>query len=289
MRESIQMLGPESDLLKLLRAELVRLLPGRELVHDERLRKDVLDQHTGIQRCERILEDWLQMSTKRFHRAAAEAGHGVLPDQIARSSAFQISSTVVPNSFVVVLWDIEQDVSLGRLDEPQEEATQGGLSAAALPYEGDRLAAADHEVDAVHGTDLRNGPLEEPPFDREVFLQAACGQENLVPIPIGPGHSSPPYRTDGKRLSGSEWARGGVVPQSDNVPMRTCIADGSDSPTADSGGPGRFQESWEAGLPARVVCFPPRRSTLGVPGCRDGVAPETSPPPGHPPQPCPHT
>ena len=55
---------------------------------------------------------------------------------------------------------VEHDGAGGGVDEPQEQPPDGGLAAARLAHQAERLAALDDEIDAVHGAHLGDGPLE---------------------------------------------------------------------------------------------------------------------------------
>src|SRR5439155_1390794 len=60
MGETVEVFGPEPNFLELFRGAVVRLQARREVVHDEGLGENVFDQHPGIQRGERVLEDGLE-------------------------------------------------------------------------------------------------------------------------------------------------------------------------------------------------------------------------------------
>src|SRR5207247_7172956 len=214
VRETVQVFRPQSHLLQLLRAEFVRLLSSRNPIHDEGLCEDVLDQHPGIQRRERVLEDGLQKSTERFHRATTKPTHGVAPDEVAGVSVVPgIGSALTPNSLVVLLRDVAEDVSLRRFDQSEEESAERGLPTTALAHERHGFPTVDREVDTIEGVDIRHGPLEKSSLDGEVLREAAGGQQDLVPIVTEPGRSPPPCRTDGKRPTDSAFARGASVPR----------------------------------------------------------------------------
>ena len=61
----------------------------------------------------------------------------------------------------------------GGVDEAQQQPPDGGLAAARLAHEAERLAAPDDEVHAVHGAHLGDGPLEHAAADGERLDQAA--------------------------------------------------------------------------------------------------------------------
>ena len=58
---------------------------------------------------------------------------------------------------------LEEDLAAGRLDQAQDRPAERRLAAARLADEPDRLAAADREVDAVHGLDVRDRLAEAGP------------------------------------------------------------------------------------------------------------------------------
>src|SRR3989440_2310894 len=217
----------------------------------------------------------------------AEPAHGVLADQIVRFPiVLRDIGAVLPNSLIGPFGDVEQHVSLRRLDEPQQKPTEGGLPTAALPHESEGLPPMDREVDAINGPDLRHSPLEQSALHRKMFLQSARGEENLVPNLSERGHSPPPCRRDDRRPFGSAQARGASAPRSDNARRRTCSVDGNGTRVADLGGREPSPGSWEAWRPARAVASPSRRSIRGDLGHRGAGALETNARPGHPPRSC---
>ena len=76
---------------------------------------------------------------------------------------------------------LEHQVTAGSGLEPHHGAAQRGLSAAALAHDGQRPAAAELDVDAVHGVHEGLRParqeLEEAPAHRVVALEAADVQK----------------------------------------------------------------------------------------------------------------
>ena len=60
-------------------------------------------------------------------------------------------------------WPSQPDAARGRLDQAQHRAADGGLAAAALADQAERLARADREADAVHRVDLADGAAAAGP------------------------------------------------------------------------------------------------------------------------------
>src|SRR4029450_10604942 len=65
-----------------------------------------------------------------------------------------------------------EDLAAGRLDRSQDAAGRGGLSAAALPHQAQRLALVDVEIDTVDGAHVPDRAPEKALPDRKEFLQA---------------------------------------------------------------------------------------------------------------------
>ena len=76
---------------------------------------------------------------------------------------------------------VEQDRSRRGVDEPQQQPAHGGLAAARLADQPERLAAPDDEVHAVHGLDLGDRPLEHAALDRERLGEPAQLHERRRP------------------------------------------------------------------------------------------------------------
>ena len=95
-----------------------------EFVDDERLADDAADRHARVQRCERVLEDYLHVATERAKRVSAE-----VRDVAA----------------------LEPDLAGRRLDEAQDAAAGRRLAAAGLADEPKRLSSRDVEADAIDG------------------------------------------------------------------------------------------------------------------------------------------
>src|SRR2546430_3469583 len=86
VREAVQVLGSQADLLQQTGTLFVRLRTGRKTADQERLGDDVLDEQARIQRGERGLEDGLHETAERLPRPAAPPGHRVPAGQILRLS-----------------------------------------------------------------------------------------------------------------------------------------------------------------------------------------------------------
>src|SRR5207247_8783962 len=193
VRETVQVVRPQSHILQLLRAEFVRLLSSRNPIHDEGLCEDVLDQHPGIQRRERVLEDGLQKSTERFHRATTKPTHGVAPDEVAGVSVVPgIGSALTQNALVVLLRDVVEAVSMHRFDQSEEESAERGLPTTALAHERHGFTTVARGADTTAGVGPRSGPLEESSLGRAALCRAAGGPPAAVPARPARGRSLPP-------------------------------------------------------------------------------------------------
>ncbi len=65
----------------------------------------------------------------------------------------------------------------GRLDQPQDRPAGGGLAAAALADQAERLPAVDVEADAVDGSDMIDHAREDASADGKVDLQVLDFQQ----------------------------------------------------------------------------------------------------------------
>ena len=74
----------------------------------------------------------------------------------------------------------ELDAARGRLDEPQDAASDGRLARSRFADQAERLAAADAEADAVDRFDLRDDAREDAALDREVLVEIADDEERLA-------------------------------------------------------------------------------------------------------------
>ena len=81
---------------------------------------------------------------------------------------------------------LERDRSLGRLDQPEQRAAQGGLAAAALADEPHDLPALQRQVDAVDGLD-RAGVAADQAVERPAAQAVVHGEVADVDDEVGPG------------------------------------------------------------------------------------------------------
>src|SRR5204863_6510227 len=120
---------------------------------------DIVEQgHARIERAEGILKDHLDLGPQR-QQLALRQGREI--DDLARSRTIE-------------------DLAAGRIDRAQDAARGGGLAAAALADQAERLALLEDEVDAVDGADMADHRLEESARDREEFLQAADLEQRVA-------------------------------------------------------------------------------------------------------------
>src|SRR5439155_13427074 len=106
---------------------LTTFLTPIEAVDAQRLGDDLADGHARVERCVRVLEDDLHLTTDVTHPAAAEARD---------------------------VETVEDHLARGRLEQLDERPSKGGLAAAGLADESERLALLDDHVDAVDGVNL---------------------------------------------------------------------------------------------------------------------------------------
>ena len=149
VRKPVRVLRPESD----QRQQALHLAPHRlalgDLLHDQRLADDLGDPHPRAERREGVLEDDLHLPVVLVHLLAREGAEVQLP-------------AVLP----------EDDATVGGIVQADDHPPGGGLAAAALPDEPQRLSCRDREVDAVDGPDVADRAPQQPLLDREVLLQA---------------------------------------------------------------------------------------------------------------------
>jgi hypothetical protein len=101
-----------------------------------------------------VLEDHLHLATQRAEIAAAHARD---------------------------LAAVEPDRAGGRLQELEDRARQGGLSAAGLSDQAQRFAGRHREGDPVHGSHRADLPVDQDSgLDREVLDEAVNLQEGLA-------------------------------------------------------------------------------------------------------------
>ena len=75
---------------------------------------------------------------------------------------------------------VEADAAAGRLDQPQDAATHGGLAAAQLAHQRQGLAAPDGEVDPIDGSYVAGDALQDAGADRKPGLEAAQLQQRTA-------------------------------------------------------------------------------------------------------------
>ena len=100
------------------------------LVDPQRLGDDLADPHPGVERLVGVLEDHLHLAAKPTQPPAGEPA-----DLLA----------------------VEHDATSARGEEAHQQVAGGRLPAAGLPHQGEHLAAAELEADAVDGTDRGAG------------------------------------------------------------------------------------------------------------------------------------
>jgi hypothetical protein len=148
VRVASQVVGVEADHLE----QLLYLLPAAALGRDvrvdlERLADDVADRHPWVQRGVGVLQHDLDVPSQ-------------LPEPLP-----------VHREDVLAL---EQRLPGGRLLEPHQELRQGGLPAARLTHEPERLATVQVERDTVDGLHVAHRLLEDDTFgEGEVLDQVA--------------------------------------------------------------------------------------------------------------------
>src|SRR5216684_2896126 len=107
----------------------------REPVYPQRLRHDGAGPHARIERGKRVLENDLH-----------------LPPMGAKLRLVQMRDVVA----------VQPDAAGGRIDQPQDGASDGRLAASRLADETKRLALRDREADAVARKDMAGQALENP-------------------------------------------------------------------------------------------------------------------------------
>ena len=158
MGEPPHVLGPEPDAAQEIGHALLALAPAPHAVDQQRLADEVEQRHAGIERGERVLEDHLHLAAQRPQLRPAQPAH--LDHRRRPVTRMRISPA-------------------GRLDGPQDAARGGGLPAAALPDEAQRLPLVDVEVDAVHRADVAHRPLPEALPDRKELLEPGDPQQDV--------------------------------------------------------------------------------------------------------------
>src|SRR6478609_10056363 len=120
--EAVVLLRRETDGLENLPDAPLLLGPVAEVVNAHRVGDDRADALAGVQRRVRILEDHLHLAPERSHVPC--------PEMLDRSS-------------------LEDDLAVGRLEQPHDGPAQRRLPTAGLADEPEGLALADHEAHVV--------------------------------------------------------------------------------------------------------------------------------------------
>src|SRR3954468_20081324 len=144
MRIIVDMLGAQPDALEDVSDARAALLRVADAVHAQRLADDVAGRHARIERRERILKDDLHLPS-----VGAQLRLGEMRDIRA----------------------VDLDLPRSRLDQPQDRATNGGLAAAGLAHQRERLAGADRERHAIDRIDVTGRAAQQALLDREMLLE----------------------------------------------------------------------------------------------------------------------
>ena len=131
----------------------------------ERLLDDVAYGHARVERREWILKDDLQLPPHALH------GPPVIQGREVQAGSLQP----------------EQHFAGGGVEEAQNGAAGGRLAAAALADQPDRLAGRHVEADAVHRPHPADRAAQQSATEREVLLQAAHLQQEVVRCRRGVG------------------------------------------------------------------------------------------------------
>ena len=154
----------QTDLTQQLPHARKALFFGAEgLVDNQRFFDDLADAHTRVERTVRILKNDLHVLAILFHFLFAQPG-----DVVA----------------------VVGDRALGRLDQTQQRAQQGRLSAAGFAADAERLALVKLYAHIVYRLDV-GGFFKEPFLDGKPLPDMTAGQQNFFFT-----HGWPP-RTDG--------------------------------------------------------------------------------------------
>ena len=163
VRVAIHVLGLEADAAE----QFGHLGPHVALglaVDLQGLADDVEDGHAGIQRGEGVLKDDLHLAAQFLQAGLVQLGH--------------------INHLIALA---EEHLAGGWLVGPQDHAAGGGLAAAALAHQAERLPLMEGEAYAVHGAHMPDGAPHKAPLDGEVLLQIAYVEQNGA----GRFHSTP--------------------------------------------------------------------------------------------------
>src|SRR5262245_27125702 len=256
MRVIVHLRRPQPDALEQLGHTLQpRPLRGKA-VHLQRLADNGAGAHARIQRRVWVLEDDLHLLPERPELSLPQ------PCDVAAAEA--------------------QDARRG-LDQTQDGAANGGLAAARLAYEPERLAGSDGEAHVVDGIDLADRAPEQPLAHREVLFEALDLEEgcrlshrrlsldrNASRLPNG--RAALPHRPG---------SRGGKCRWQTRSAARRC------TPVAGCSGPGRCPEFPAAArrAPSRAASGKDAEWNSSARVCRGASGTRTARLPG-PPPPC---
>src|SRR5215203_5775623 len=128
------------------------------------------------------------------HRhAGVQARIGVLEDDLHVPAHAEHPLAVVTQYVLAV----EDHLALRRLQKAKDEAGERTLAAPRLPYQPERLALSDGEVDAVHGLHVPDRALQHARLYGEVHFQVFGLQQMLAGMSVGLGTGSRSAATDG--------------------------------------------------------------------------------------------
>ncbi|CUK21701.1 Uncharacterised protein [Achromobacter sp. 2789STDY5608615] len=153
VRIAVDHLGHEAALVHQPAHPFLRLGAAGDAVDQQRLHDGVADRHARVERGERILEDELDVPAQRLHGAAAQRA-----DVLA----------------------VEFDRAAAALDQLQQRAAGGGLAAAGLAHQRQRLAWIQVEADLLHGVHALLHAAEDAAGDVEGGGQVAHLQHRAV-------------------------------------------------------------------------------------------------------------
>ena len=119
-------------------------------VHARAERNGVLDGQSRIERRIAVLEDHLRLLAEAVQAQRRRA------DRLA----------------------VEQDIALVRLDDLHDQPRGGGLAAARLAHDAERLALHDVEIDAVDRADHCPGARQQPAVAAEMLDQSSHRQQS---------------------------------------------------------------------------------------------------------------
>ena len=167
VRVAARVLPAQADELERVLHARVAGDPVRQALGEQALADDVGDRHPRVERSERVLEDDLHPATQRAHVVGIDIGELVA---------------------------VEDDPAVRGRGQLDDGPAEGGLAAAGLTDERERLAAVDLEVDAVDRVDRADLAPQDPAVDREVLLEAVHREQRLA------GHVDELDRAVGERL-----------------------------------------------------------------------------------------